>query len=147
MKPAQQQAVTETQQKVIAGLTSTLLALEAAKQSMSMNVPGYGEISDRMHNLRKQIEQLRDSYGQPEVAKPSAYFIVWNDAKTEGFVTTDGQLAYEVRKGSSSNCYDAEGRRSDLGKAMIEHWGDDTCSIETVVRQADKPEEENNGKD
>lgn len=134
MKPAQQKAVTETQQKVIDGLNATLQSLEAAKKSMSMNVPGYREIYDRMHNLRKQLEQLRDAYGQPWIAEPDAYFIVWNDAKTEGFVTVDGQLAYEVRKGSESNCSDRDGRRSDLGVAMIEIWGDNTCSIETVVR-------------
>lgn len=134
MKPAQQKAVNETQQKVIDGLNETLRLLEEAKKSMSMNVPGYSEIIDRHNCLRKQLEELRDTYGQPTVSEPSAYFIVWNDAKTEGFVTVDGQLAYEVRKGSKSNCSDRDGRRSNLGVAMIEIWGDNTCSIETVVR-------------
>jgi hypothetical protein len=31
------------------------------------------------------------------------HWIVWNNAKTEGFATTDQQLAYEVRKGTSGN--------------------------------------------
>lgn len=134
MKPAQEKAVAETQQNVIDGLNKTLQSLADVKKSMSMNVPGYAELSDRVYNLRKQLEELRESYGQPTVCEPSAYFIVWNDAKTEGFVTNDRQLAYEVRKGAESNCYDRDGRRSDLGVAMIEIWGDDTCNIETVVR-------------
>ena len=31
------------------------------------------------------------------------HWIVWNNAKTEGFATTDQQLAYEVRNGTSGN--------------------------------------------
>lgn len=60
------------------------------------------------------------------------YYIVWNEAKTEGFVTVDAQLAYEVRKGSDSNCFDADGNRSDTGIAFIEAWGDGNCTTEPV---------------
>ena len=59
-------------------------------------------------------------------------FIVWNEAKTEGFVTTDRQLAYEVRKSSDSNCFDAEGRRSKVGQQFCEDWGDDDCTIQEI---------------
>lgn len=61
-----------------------------------------------------------------------AHFIVWNEAKTEGFVTTDKQLAYEVRKGSSSNCYDGNGIRSDVGIAFCNAWVNDDCTMEEV---------------
>lgn len=59
-------------------------------------------------------------------------FIVWNEAKTEGFVTTEAQLAYEVRKGSDSNCYTEEGRRSTVGAEFCEAWLDDNCTIEEI---------------
>lgn len=60
-------------------------------------------------------------------------FIVWNEAKTEGFVTTDSQLAYEVRKSSDSNCFDAEGKRSKVGLQFCEEWGDGNCTIQEGV--------------
>ena len=59
-------------------------------------------------------------------------FIVWNAAKTEGFVTKDKQLAYEVRKGSTSNCYDENGNRSDAGIAFAERWMEDDCTTQEV---------------
>lgn len=59
------------------------------------------------------------------------YWIVWNEAKTEGFATTDEQLAYEVRKGATSNCF-TDGDRSDVGIAFADRWVDDNCTIEQV---------------
>lgn len=61
-----------------------------------------------------------------------SYFIVWNEAKTEGFVTTDKQLAYEVRKSADTNCFDAEGRRSRVAQQFCEDWCQDQCTIEVV---------------
>lgn len=61
-------------------------------------------------------------------------WVVWNEARTEGFVTTDQKLAYEVRKSASSNCYDAEGNRSDVAVAFCERWSADNCTIEEVIR-------------
>lgn len=60
------------------------------------------------------------------------YFIVWNEAKTEGFVTPDAQLAYEVRKSSDTNCFDADGNRSDVGLAFCDRWYEDNCTTEEV---------------
>ncbi len=57
-------------------------------------------------------------------------FIVWNESRTEGFVTTDEQLAYEVRKSSDTNCFDSEGRFSQVGAAFCKAWADDHCAIE-----------------
>lgn len=57
-------------------------------------------------------------------------YIVWNEAKTEGFVTTDKQLAYEVRKGSGSNCYTEDGKLSEVGQAFTYAWDD--CTIEEI---------------
>ena len=59
-------------------------------------------------------------------------FIVWNAAKTEGFVTTDEQLAYEVRKSADTNCFDKDGRQSRVGQQFCEDWCNDTCSIQEI---------------
>jgi len=59
-------------------------------------------------------------------------FIVWNEAKTEGFVTIDKQLAYEVRKSADTNCYNAKGERSDVAVAFIERWFEDNCAMQEI---------------
>jgi hypothetical protein len=60
------------------------------------------------------------------------YWIVWNETKTEGFVTTDKQIAYEVRKGGVSNCYDQDGNLSTVGVAFANRYAEDNCTIEPV---------------
>lgn len=69
--------------------------------------------------------------------KLDAPFIVWNADKTEGFVTTDRQLAYEVRKSSDTNCFDFNGRRSDAGIAFCEAWGEGDCTMEPLITPED----------
>lgn len=64
--------------------------------------------------------------------KSSRYFIVWNYEKTEGFITTDKQLAYEARKGAEDNCYYENGNPSNVAKNFTEVWGDKDCSVEVV---------------
>lgn len=59
-------------------------------------------------------------------------YIVWNEAKTEGFITTDKQLAYEVRKSAETNCYDKDGNFSIVAKQFCERWVDDSCTIEIM---------------
>ena len=59
-------------------------------------------------------------------------YIVWNEDKSDGFITTDQQLAYEVRKSASTNCFDADGRRSDVAIAFCEAWCYDNCTIQVV---------------
>lgn len=61
------------------------------------------------------------------------YFVVWNADKTEGFITEDRQLAYEVRKSSETNCFDRSGRRSDVGIAFCDAWGDQDCTMEPIT--------------
>lgn len=61
------------------------------------------------------------------------YYIVWNEAKTEGFATNDKQLAYEVRKSSDTNChYPDTGEQAPVAVAFCEKWCDDACTIEVV---------------
>ena len=61
------------------------------------------------------------------------YWIVWNADKTEGFITEDQQLAYEVRKSSDTNCFDYNGRRSDVAIAFCGAWGDQDCTMECIT--------------
>ena len=60
------------------------------------------------------------------------YWIVWNNAKTEGFATTDQQLAYEVRKSSDTNCFNANGERSNVAVEFCNQWGGEDCTTEEV---------------
>jgi hypothetical protein len=55
------------------------------------------------------------------------HWIVWNNAKTEGFATTDQQLAYEVRKCAETNCCGNE-----LALMFCHKWGDEDCTTEEV---------------
>ena len=59
-------------------------------------------------------------------------YIVWNAARTEGFATHDRQLAYEVRKGSDSNCFHEDGVPSEAGAEFCIRWAGDDCTIVEV---------------
>jgi hypothetical protein len=61
--------------------------------------------------------------------------LVLNNAKTEGFFTTDQQVAYEVRKGADSNCFSADGERSNVGQAFCERWShnEDCTKVQVLV--------------
>lgn len=59
-------------------------------------------------------------------------FIVWNESKTEGFVTTDKGLAYEIRKGAISNAYTENGDCSYIGIAFAMRYLHDNCTSEEV---------------
>lgn len=64
------------------------------------------------------------------------YFIVWNEGKTEGFVTNDEQLAYETRKASESNCYhEDDGTVASTAQAFIDEWGDTNCTVQEIERE------------
>lgn len=60
------------------------------------------------------------------------HYIVWNADRSEGFVTTDPGLAYEVRKSSDTNCFDCNGRQSKVGQAFCDEWYQDDCTIQEV---------------
>ena len=59
-------------------------------------------------------------------------YIVWNEAKTEGFVTKDAQLAYQVRKSAYTNCYDADGVPSYVAIEFCDTWCNDNCTIQEL---------------
>ncbi len=61
-----------------------------------------------------------------------ARYIVWNADKTEGFATTDEQLAYEVRKSADTNCYDENGRYSEVGAEFCNRYSEEHCTIEVI---------------
>ena len=63
----------------------------------------------------------------------SKIYIVWNNKITEGFVTKDYQLAYEVRKGSEGNCHNEDGSRNELGLRFIELYScEEDCTLEEI---------------
>lgn len=70
------------------------------------------------------------------MTKPT-HTVVWNADKTEGFVTIDRQLAYQVRKSADTNCFDADGRRSDVGIAFCDAWGDQDCTMEPLANSSE----------
>jgi hypothetical protein len=57
-------------------------------------------------------------------------YTVWNEAHTEGFVTTDKGLAYETRKCADTNLYDVNGVFSPVAAAFCEQWGEGNCTME-----------------
>ena len=78
-----------------------------------------------------QTQRLSAHTGPAEVHRGPIY-IAWNAAKTQGFATTDYQLAYEARKGSDSNCFDQDGVRSNLAVTFCDVTGDEDCVIQTI---------------
>lgn len=61
-------------------------------------------------------------------------WVVWNEARNEGFVTTDQPLAHAVCNFPAIHCRDSEGNFSELGAKFSEQYGNDNCTIEEVVR-------------
>jgi hypothetical protein len=60
-------------------------------------------------------------------------YVVWNAANTEGFATTDYQLAYEVRKGAIDNCFDGTGKQSFVAQAFCNTYSNhEDCTIEEI---------------
>lgn len=59
----------------------------------------------------------------------TTFYIVWNENKTEGFLTKDKQLAYEVRKSSDTNCYDENGNFSVAGAGFCKKYAEENCTI------------------
>lgn len=61
-------------------------------------------------------------------------YIVWNDTRTEGYVTFDQQVAYEARKGAESNCFDENGTQMKLAQAFCEVYsGEHNATMQTVI--------------
>lgn len=60
-------------------------------------------------------------------------YIVWNASRTEGFVTSDKQLAYEARKGSDTNCYSQDGKLSKLAVVFVDETEDEDCTIQEIT--------------
>lgn len=59
-------------------------------------------------------------------------YLVWNESRTEGIVVTDPGVAYEARKGASSNCFDRDGRQSKLAQYFCDLTADEPCEIEEI---------------
>lgn len=73
---------------------------------------------------------------KPEVDAPKqiAHYTVWNEMRSEGFVTLDKQLAYETRKGATTNLCDEFGNPSPVAAAFCEQWGDGNLTTEVTMQ-------------
>lgn len=60
------------------------------------------------------------------------YFIVWNADKTKGVVVDEEQLAYEIRKGNDSNCYDQHGYAFRTGQKFCDEFAEHNCTIQII---------------
>ncbi len=59
-------------------------------------------------------------------------YIVWNEARNEGYVTFDRQVAYEARKSAGSNCFDEDGTQMHLAQAFCKVTGEQNCTVQVV---------------
>lgn len=67
------------------------------------------------------------------MSKPT--YKVWNNDKSSCFITNDKQLAYEVRKGATSNVYDADGNYVQEAAEFCEKYSEqEDCTIEEVYQ-------------
>lgn len=75
---------------------------------------------------------------RPVASEPKTMelYTVWNAMRSEGFVTTDKQLAYETRKCATTNLFDEFGNHSPVAAAFCEKWGDDDLTTEVRVVSA-----------
>lgn len=65
-------------------------------------------------------------------------YIVWNEAKDEGYVTFDKSVAYEARKGAESNCFNVNGKRMKLAQSFCRETETEGCTIEEIeVEESD----------
>ena len=63
-------------------------------------------------------------------------YIVWNKDKTSAFVTIDRQLAYEVRKGDTSNCYRRDGSPDHVAMEFCKLYSEnEDCTVEESHNQ------------
>lgn len=67
------------------------------------------------------------------LAPMSIMYIVWNADKTDCFATKSNALAYEVRKGAESNCFDEDGKPNALAEQFCMMYGDQDCTVQTVA--------------
>lgn len=105
-------------------LTRTLNELRKYANDME------GELRDTIESLAGKISSIVE---QPPRDENTTIYIVWNEDKTEGYATTDQQLAYEVRKSADSNCYTATGKPAPLGQYFCGLYGDGNCTTQVAI--------------
>jgi len=75
----------------------------------------------------------------PQAAQTRTAYIVWNAARTEGYITFDEQVAYEARKGAESNCFDENGTQMKLAQAFCEIYSGSDDAIRQIVVISEPP--------
>lgn len=91
-------------------------------------------VNDMEGELRETIEQVATGTFVPKIGtEDQLIYVVWNEDKSEGYATTDQQLAYEVRKSADSNCYTENGEPAQLARNFCELYGEGDCTIQSVT--------------
>ena len=62
----------------------------------------------------------------------TALYIVWNEARTEGYATRDAGVAYEARKGADTNCYTRDGTPAPFAVDFCNRFTFDNCTTQTL---------------
>lgn len=103
-----------------------------------LEVPPVNSASLIRLDLRTPVAPKPSSNTLEKLEKEPTHWVVWNADKSEGFVTNDAGLAYEVRKSATTNCFREDGTPSPVGQAFAERWGDDDCTQESFSVSAAK---------
>ena len=85
---------------------------------------------DELRLCKEQLAEYRNLIIN-KINEIKNYYIVWNQEKTEGFITDDEQLAYEVQKSAESNCYRKNGSESKVAKIFAKTF--DKCITQKVI--------------
>jgi hypothetical protein len=86
--------------------------------------------------IAKQSNPLDDT---PKATPTRVAYIVWNAARTEGYITFDQQVAYEARKGAESNCFDEDGTQMKLAQAFCEIYSGHEDATKQIVVISEPP--------
>ena len=75
----------------------------------------------------------------PKATQTRIAYIVWNAARTEGYITFDAGVAYEARKGAESNCFDSNGTQMKLAQAFCEIYSGHEDATKQIVVISEPP--------
>lgn len=89
-------------------------------------------VDDYLSDCKSKTEKVKTTQLTVKTEKIKHY-IVWNHNKTEGYITSDFQIAYEARKGAGANCYTADGNPRHLAIDFCKRYSnEEDCTIEEI---------------
>jgi hypothetical protein len=94
----------------------------------------------KLARVRAALVERNPLDDMPKAIPTHIAYIVWNAARTEGYITFDQQVAYEARKGAESNCFDANGTQMKLAQAFCEIYSGHEDATKQIVVISEPPE-------